>query len=167
MTEILDLVDEDDNIINTLPRKDIYDQGLKYVRTVEAFIRNSAGQLWIPVRTDDKVYAPGGFDMGVGGHIEHGEEAADALAKEISEEIGWNVGDLEYRQIGKFGPREGLATFSYVYEITTDSEPIPNPDDFKSATWMTPQEVADAIKAGHPAKSNLIVLLQNVYKVRT
>lgn len=166
MIEILDLVDEDDNVIDTLPRKDIYEQGLKYLRTVDAFIKNSKGQLWIPIRTDDKAYAPGGFDVGVGGHIEHGEEVIEALRKEVREEVGWDIDDLEYKELGKFGPREGMATFSHVYEIITNVTPPLNPEDFKSAAWMTPQEAADAIKAGHPAKSNLIVLLQNVYRVQ-
>lgn len=163
MPEILDLVNENDEIIDTLARDEIYKRGLKYVRVVEAFIRNSQGQLWIPVRTQDKTIAPGGFDIGAAGHVEHGETYEQAFRKEVGEELGWNIDDYEWQDLGKFGPRDGLATISQVYEIKTDDTPTLNPKDFTHAEWLTPQEVTDRITAGHPAKSNLSVLLKNIY----
>lgn len=168
MTEILDLVDENDNVVKTLPRDEIYAQNLQeqyYVRSVDVFIRNAFGRLWIPVRNDDKRIAPGGFDIGVGGHVEHGETYDEAFRKEILEEVGWNIDDVEWRQIGKFGPKEGLYSMSMAYEITTDQAPELNTDDFKSAQWMDPQEVYDKIAAGHPAKSNLKPLLGHAYDI--
>ncbi|HUC90048.1 MAG TPA: NUDIX domain-containing protein [Patescibacteria group bacterium] len=164
--EILDLVDRDDNIIDTKCRDEIYGRGLKYVRVVEGFVMNSQGKLWIPIRTADKKIAPNGFDVGVGGHVEHGETYLEAFRKETSEELGWNIDDLEYEKIGKFGPNEGLATMSMVYVIHSDKAPTFNPDDFSDAEWLTPQEVAQKIRQGHPAKSNLAHLLKHVYSVK-
>lgn len=164
--EILDLVDANDVVIDTLPRDEIYAQGLDYVRVIEGFIINSEGQLWIPTRIASKRIAPGGFDVGVGGHVEHGESYLDAFKKESSEELGWDIDTLNYNEIGKFGPNDGLNTVSMVYEIHTDSAPHLNPDDFDSAEWLTPQEVADKIRAGHPTKLNLLPLLKLVYKVK-
>lgn len=165
MAEILDLVDENDHVIDTRPRDEIYALGLKYVRTVDAFIRNDSGQLWVPIRQQNKTIAPGGFDIGAAGHVEHGESYDDAFAKEVHEELGWDVNRLVWRALGKYGPRDGLATVSQVYEIHTNETPPLNTDDFTGAAWLYPQEIAHKITAGHPAKSNLIILLQKIYKV--
>lgn len=166
MPEILDIVDENDNVIGTYPRAEIYERGLKYVRVVEAFIRNSSGELWIPIRREDKLIAPSGFDIGAAGHVEHGESYEEALRKEVMEEIGWDIDQLSIKPLGKYGPQYGLASVSQVYEIQTDETPPLNSDDFTSAEWLQPQELADRINAGHPAKSNLIALLRAIYDVK-
>jgi isopentenyldiphosphate isomerase len=163
--EILDLVNENDEVIDTLSRDEIYKQGLSFVRVIEAFIKNSKGELWIPIRTLDKKIAPGGLDVGVGGHVEHGETYEQALAKEVKEELGWNIGELVCRQVGKFSPKDGLNTVSTVYEIMSDIAPELNPEDFISAEWLTPLQLAQKITQGHPAKSNILPLLRLVYAV--
>ena len=163
--ELLDLVDDNDHVLKTLTRDEIYVKDLKYVRVVELFIKNEDGLLWIPVRALHKRIAPGGFDVGAGGHVEHGESYLEALKKEVSEELFWNIDDFELVELGKFGPKEGLNTISMVYEIRTNLEPKLNPEDFTSAEWITPSNVATKIKAGHPAKSNLLPLLKLIYKV--
>ncbi len=164
--EILDQVDENDNVIKTLSRDEIYKNGLKYVRVVEGFIKNTSGKIWIPVRHKDKRIAPGGFDVGVGGHVEHGETYLQAFRKETKEELGWDIDNMNYREIGKFGPNDGLNTISMVYEIITDKSPELNADDFVSAGWYYPQEVVEEIKSGHKAKSNLLRLLQLIYNAK-
>lgn len=162
---MLDLVDENDVVLDTLDRDEIYSKNLNYVRVVEVFIKNDHGEIWIPVRLDTKRIAPGGFDVGVGGHIEHGETPLEAFRKETSEELGWDIDKLSWREVGKFTPKEGLNTVSHIYEIQTNDTPVFGTEDFKSASWMTPQAVADAVKAGHPSKMNLPRLLEIVYRV--
>lgn len=164
--EMLDLVNENDEVIDTLPRDEIYDKGLEFVRVVEGFICNDRGELWLPVRGMHKRIAPGGFDIGVGGHVEHGETYLEAFRKETSEEVGWDIDMLKYREVGKFGPKDGLNTVSMVYEIKTNNSPELNPEDFTDAKWITPQDLADQIVAGHPAKMNLLLLLKLVYGVK-
>lgn len=163
--EILDLVDENDQVIKILPRDEIYAKDLKFVRVVELFIRNKDGKLWIPIRSLHKRIAPGGFDVGAGGHVEHGESYLDALKKEVSEELFWNIEDFKITEIGKFGPKDGLNTISMVYEIETDLEPKLNPEDFSSSEWISPNVLALKIQQGHPAKLNLLPLLKLIYGI--
>lgn len=163
--ELLDLVDEQDNLIRTLSRDEIYAHNLQYVRVIEVFIRNEKGQLWIPIRNRNKRIAPGGFDVGVGGHVEHGETYDEAFAKEVFEEIGWNIDKLTWSYKGKFYPTDGLNTVSVVYEIQSNIAPELNKEDFVTARWLTPEEIVEKIKKGHPAKSNLLPLLRLVYDV--
>lgn len=163
--ELLDLVDENDNLIETLLRDEIYSKGLNYVRVVELFIKNDTGELWIPIRAAHKRIAPGGFDIGAGGHVEHGETYDEALKKEVSEELYWDLKDFPVTRIGKFGPKDGLNTISMVYEIKTNTAPVLNPEDFVSSKWISPSKLAEEIINGHPAKSNLLPLLRLVYNV--
>lgn len=163
--EMLDLVTAEDEIIKTLSRDEIYANDMKYVRVVEVFIKNSRGELWIPVRASHKKIAPNGFDIGVGGHVEHGETFREALQKEVREELGWDIKQLPVQEIGKFGPNDGLDTVSMVYEILSDKKPDLNPEDFVSAQWIKPENLARMIREGHPAKSNLLPLLRLVYSV--
>lgn len=165
--EMLDLVDADDNLIKVVPRDEVYEKNLEFVRVIDAFISNAEGKIWIPTRHMQKRIMPGGFDMGVGGHVEHGETYLDAFRKEVKEELGWDIDSLDYREVGKFGPRDGLfQVVSTVYEIKSKLAPEINPDDFIEAEWLFPQEVADKILAGHPAKMNLLPLLKLVYGVK-
>lgn len=165
--EMLDLVDADDNLIKAVSRDEVYEENLEFVRVIDAFIINREGKIWIPTRHMQKRIMPGGFDMGVGGHVEHGETYLEAFRKEAGEELGWDIGSLEYRETGKYGPKDGLhQVVSTVYEIKSDTAPELNPDDFTSAEWLTPQEVAGKIAAGHPAKMNLLPLLKLVYGVK-
>lgn len=164
--ELLDLVDQDDNVVGVFSRDELYARGLEnvnWVRVIEVFIKNSKGQLWVPIRIPTKRIAPNGFDVGVGGHVEHGETYDEAFGKELSEEVGWDAKQLDYKILGKFGPRDGLYTISQVYEIESDEAPVLNPEDFVSAEWMYPEEILMRIKEGHPAKMNLKRLLELVY----
>lgn len=163
--EILDLVDENDQVFDTLPRDEIYANDLKHIRVIELFIRNKDGKLWIPIRGLHKRIAPGGFDVGAGGHVEHGESYEEALRKEVGEVLFWNIDEFKVVQLGKYGPKDGLNTVSMVCEIETGLEPTLNPEDFTSAEWITPSDLAIEITEGHPAKSNLLPLLKLVYKV--
>lgn len=163
--EILDLVNEDDEVIDTLSRDEIYLNDLKYVRVVNVFIKNDKGEIWIPTRTPHKQIAPNGYDVGVGGHVEHGESYEETFAKEVKEEIGWSIKTLRYREIGKYGPREGLGCFSMIYEIHSNEQPDLNPEDFSESNWMIPGDVVRSIQEGHLAKSDLLPLLKIAYGV--
>ena len=163
--EILDLVNEDDEVIDTLSRDDIYSNNLQFVRAVNVFIKNDKGEVWIPIRAAHKQIAPNGYDVGVGGHVEHGESYLDAFAKEVREEVGWDIKTLKYREIGKFGPREGLSCVSMIYEINSNAEPELNTEDFSQAGWMTPIDLTQSIRGGHLAKSDLLPLLRIAYNV--
>jgi isopentenyldiphosphate isomerase len=163
--EILDLVNDNDEVIVTLSRDEIYSNNLKFVRVVNVFIKNDKGELWIPTRAAHKQIAPNGYDVGVGGHVEHGESYLVAFAKEVKEEAGWDVKTLKYREIGKYGPREGLSCVSMIYEINSNVEPELNPEDFSQAGWMTPVDLTESIQDGHLAKSDLLPLLRITYNV--
>ncbi|WP_162393807.1 NUDIX hydrolase [Deinococcus kurensis] len=162
--EWLDIVNEHDEVVGTVTREDAHARSLT-VRVVNAFLINQSGQLWIPRRTAHKRLFPGCLDMSVGGHVERGETYEQAFRRETQEELNLTVDDLPWRQIARFGPRDGLSAFMHVYELRRDDPPTFNPDDFSSAEWLTPTELLRRIEQGDPAKGDLNRLVQLCYGV--
>lgn len=162
--ELLDLVNERDEVIEVLPRSEVYKRGLHNFRAINVFIKNSQGQIWIPRRVATKRVFPLCLDMSVGGHVESGETYDFAFTRETQEELGLDITKLNWRLIGHFTPHEhGLSAFMQVYEIALDEVTYFNPDDFFEAFWLYPSEVLDRLTAGDISKDDLPRLIKLVY----
>jgi isopentenyl-diphosphate delta-isomerase len=90
MSEVLDLVDSEDHVIDSMERHEIYRLGLHNFRLVYGLIINSEEKLWIPRRTADKEICPLHLDSSMGGHVNSGESYDEAFARELEEELGLN-----------------------------------------------------------------------------
>ncbi|MEO6513718.1 MAG: NUDIX domain-containing protein [Candidatus Saccharimonadales bacterium] len=155
--EILDLVNENDEVIGTIPRSEyhrIEAEKLGYIRGVELFIRNDKGQLWVPRRTLGKRIAPGGLDYSMGGHIESGESYEAAALREIKEELNLDLNEDDLEFIKKFGPGT-IPYFRKLYLYKSNIVPDYNPDDYTEYYWLTPAELLARLDAGDIAKQSL------------
>lgn len=162
--EYLDLVDENDNVISKEKRSEIYKNGLRNYRVINAFIVSSEGKLWIPRRTAKKDISPLGLDMSVGGHVESGSTYEETFKKEVREELNIDVNKVPHKQIGYFKSGEhGLRCFQKIYEINQDEVPDFNPDDFVEYYWLTPQELIKKIEQGDKSKGDLPILVKQLY----
>lgn len=154
--ELLDLVDEQDRVIGIWSRSEIYREGLKNFRVVNAFLINDAGQLWIPRRSAKKRIFPLCLDMSVGGHVISGETYEEAFRRELLEELRIDLDEVGWKDLGQLTPHEhGVSAFMHVYEIHSNHSPDYNRDDFVEFFWMTPQEVLKRIEDGDGAKDDL------------
>ncbi len=162
--ELLDIVDEQDNIIGQKRRSSVYREGLSNFRVVNAFVVNSKGQLWIPRRTYHKRIFPGNLDLSMGGHVESGETYEAAFARELKEELDWDLDQTEYSRLGYLTPlNHQVSAFMKVYEIKSEKSPIYNSDDFLEYFWLTPQELLTSIAKGEAAKDDLPKLVRLFY----
>lgn len=162
--EMLDLVDENDNIIGSMERNDVYARGLNNFRVINAFIKNSEGKLFIPRRQKHKRLFPLSLDVSVGGHVTSGETYDEAFAKETSEELNIDVHTIPFKVLGMLNPHnDGMSSFMTVYEIESDVTPSYNPDDFVEHYWLTPEEVLRRIENGDMAKGDLPSLIRKFY----
>ncbi len=161
--EILDLVNENDEVIGRLSRREIYEQGLKNFRVVHGFLVNSAGKLWIPRRTAKKKIAPNGLDYSVAGHVESGETYEQSFIRETREELGIDLAVYTWRELARFTPADGVHFFETVYEIQSDEEPNYNREDFVEANWYTPVEALEQLKLGGPHKMDLAFTIERLY----
>ena len=163
--EILDIVDINEKIIGQIARKDsqrVVAEKLGFIRVADLFLLNSAGEIWIPTRTADKVIAPNGYDFSVGGHVESGTDYIRTLIREAKEEINIDINENDVEFIANTTYKD-KAYKQNLYLLRADITPVFNPDDFTTAQWFMPLKLIEEIDNGHPAKSNLkpcVMLLQ-------
>jgi 8-oxo-dGTP pyrophosphatase MutT (NUDIX family) len=166
LPEILDLVNDFDVVVGQIPRDDSWDKVSRggYVRVINAFVKNSKGQLFIPRRSSSKRVFPNGLDMGVGGLVQAGETYLEAFKRETLEELNLDVDALTWREIAYFSPvSTGLSAFMKVFEIQLEETPKFNTDDFSEFFWLTPLELKTRILSGDAAKDDLLELVERVY----
>jgi isopentenyldiphosphate isomerase len=162
--EILDLVDENDRVIGSKSRSEIYTEGLNNFRVVNAFVVNVEGKIWIPRRAASKRLFPLGLDMSMGGHVESGESYEEAFKRELEEELNLNAVTKPYSLMGHVSPNEdGVSAFMNVYEIKSDVAPDYNKKDFIEYYWLTPHEVLDRLQHGDISKDDLPRLIKKFY----
>lgn len=166
MDELLDLVDENDIVIKTMWRSEVYAKGLSNFRAINVFLKNSKGEVWIPLRVATKRIFPLHLDMSVGGHVSSGETYDQAFVREVQEEINLDVTKISYKKIGLFVPhKHGVSAFQTIYEIDYEQDPDFNKSDFIEGQWLLPVQVKQLILSGKKAKGDLIKLLNLVYGV--
>ena len=157
--ELLDLVDSNDNVIGQIERAEVStlepNTG-KFVRCIEAIIMRSNGDVWVPVRSQTKRIAPGGYDYGVAGHVPSGETYERAVILEAQEEAGLVLEEDNAILIEHQLPSESNGPyFSNFYLIRTDSAPALS-DEHTSGSWMSLDALAEKLHSGMPAKPSLL-----------
>lgn len=154
--ELLDIVDENDTVIGTKTRKEVYAEGLRNYRVVHAFIINSKGKLWIPRRVSTKKLYPNGLDYSIAGHVESGETYEEGLIKEAMEEANLDLNQIQFSEIASFNPyTHDVHCFQKVYVIQSDEVPDYSKDDFSGYEWLTPEEVLQRFADGDTGKEDI------------
>ncbi|MGC1176543.1 MAG: NUDIX domain-containing protein [Candidatus Saccharimonadales bacterium] len=164
--EILDLVDDNDTIIGTETRENVYKRDLHNFRMVYGLIQNADGLLWVPRRSPGKTINPLYLDSGVGGHVSSGESYEEAFARESNEELRVTVEEENISFLGKLDPKlDGSYAHAKVWLIYRNKVPSFNPDDFCEAFWMWPREVIDRHTGGENVKSDFLVILNKLFNI--
>jgi isopentenyldiphosphate isomerase len=162
--EWLDRVDDHDVVLGPLLRSETLAKGFCNFRVINAFLRNKAGQIWVPRRSAGKRLFPLCLDCSVGGHVGSGENYEEAFFRETAEEIGVDLRRVPWRFLGKVNPHSsGLSAFMQVYEISSEAVPDYNRNDFIEWFWLTPAELMEKIRSGEPAKGDLLGVVQLFY----
>ena len=152
MDEYLDLVNIQDEIIGKKLRSTVYAEGLSNFRVVNAFLVNPQGQLWIPRRSLNKRLFPGGLDVSMGGHVESGETYEEAFKRELNEELNMKADEISWQQLGYLTPQDGVGAFMKIYEISANTIPQYNRNDFTESFWLNPVELIKRVEAGDCSK---------------
>jgi isopentenyldiphosphate isomerase len=93
--EIITVVDEEDNIIDEKPRKEVEEKNLIY-RSGSAIVVNGEGKIFVHQRSKRKALYPGMWDVKVGGMVSAGETYEETAKRELYEEIGVGEANLTF-----------------------------------------------------------------------
>lgn len=91
--EYFSLVDKDDNVIGKIS-SDEKITDYKQIRFANAILFKE-DKIIVPKRTMTKKLYPGCYDYSGGGHVNYGEDYLDAIVREMKEELGIDIFDIE------------------------------------------------------------------------
>jgi isopentenyldiphosphate isomerase len=139
--EILDVVDENDQVIGQLPRREVYADGLRH-RCVFIQARDARNRIFVHRRTPDKLVYPSLYDMWVGGVVGAGETYDDAALREAEEELGvTGLPQPEFLFKFLYDDGNGHSWWSAVYEVRCDLPVHPQPEEVAWHTFLTDDEL--------------------------
>lgn len=84
--DLVIIVDQDDNVLDYLPRVDAHKKGLLH-RTVGIIILNDQGEILLQKRSKNKDTFPGKYTISASGHVDKGESYDQAAQREMEEEL--------------------------------------------------------------------------------
>jgi len=87
MTEMLTIVDENDNLIKSEERKVVHSSTLWH-RGIHVFVFNSKGELLVQLRSPLKDKYPNTYDCSISGQVNFGEDYEATATRELEEELG-------------------------------------------------------------------------------
>jgi len=143
-TEFFPLVDENGNVIGKATRQECHSGTFLLHPVVHLHVFNSAGELYLQKRAENKDIQPGKWDTSVGGHVDYGEEIADALYREVREELGITAFEPQFmfRYIFKSGQEtEMVNSFYTVY----DGQIIPDSTEISEGKFWKIADIKETI----------------------
>jgi isopentenyl-diphosphate delta-isomerase len=151
MDDLLILVDENDQEIGVMDKLTVH-QTASLHRAFSLFIFNSAGELLIQQRADEKYHSGSLWSNTCCSHPIKGENIRDTINRRLDEEMGMKC-DFEYKFsfIYRTELEHGLTEheFDHVYFGTTDVPPIPNAAEVKGWKYMSLKDLEVEINR-HP-----------------
>ena len=113
-TELIDIVDENNEVIGSTDAETAHDQKLMH-RVVGVFVFATDGDLYL-----QKGNKYGKLDLSVGGHVQKGESYENAAQREMFEELGLTA---PLNHISTFFPKDArLSHYWAIYEATASPE---------------------------------------------
>lgn len=141
-TELMDIVDENDNVIGCDTRENIHKNNQIY-RSVDILIMNSEHKIIVQQRP---MYKTGGglWEISAGGHIKSKEEPLVAAHRELLEELGIDT-DLEYVDKRR-NPNNGGKEYIYLFVGKSDSTPNIDKEDVEEIRYVDMNELDEILK---------------------
>lgn len=144
MGELIDIYDENRNFTGiTIDRKDARLSDGHYMLYVLAIIENASGEMLITRRGPHESYAAGWWEI-PGGAVDSGESPAQAVVREVKEEVGLDVSKEDLTPVYTYanvdsdaGDNYFVDFFHFHLDISDSDISLGNEDtvDFAFASW--------------------------------
>lgn len=162
VTDIFDVVDEQDRVIAQCPRAEVHARGLLH-RATHIWIWNAQGQFLLQKRSAHKDRFPNTWTSSVSGHVDSGENYLQAAQREIQEEAGIHE-PVELQEIAYIHPcAETEQEFVRLYKITHEGPFLAHPQEITELRWVSPAEMEDLLVKTPGDFSPSLVYLWRLY----
>ncbi len=148
MSEIFDIVDDEDRVIGSAARSEVHGNPELKHRVVHVLVFNSEGELFLQKRADDKDVQPGKWDTSVGGHLDRSETYLAAALRETSEELGIStVEESSFSFMYKYLHSNSYETeFVTTYRLIYDGEINLQLSEISDGRFWTFEEIENSDK---------------------
>jgi len=142
--ELLFVVDENNNELESLPRHTVHQKGLWH-RTAGIWVINKEKQILCQKRSMKKDLKPGFWEAFFGGHLAPHEEYVDSAAKELGEELGITVQKerlIPYNIVKNDKPAHREFQYCFIYELNeNDREFSLEKEEVDEVKWFDLEDV--------------------------
>lgn len=146
-SEVLDIVNEEDIVIDQQLRTRVHELGLWH-RGVHVFLFTTDGKMLIQKRSADRASSPSLLDCSVSEHVKAGETYLEAAIRGMKEEMG--VDGIEIKPLIKFRMKYGINDneISVLYQgIVNPTRVSFDPVEIESIQYLELDELRTLVKA--------------------
>lgn len=137
-TELVDIIDIDDRVIDTVPRSVMRRDVLRH-RAVFILVRDSAHRVLVHRRSEHKDIWAGWWDIALGGVVAAGESYDDAARRELWEEAGIRAEPMPVSG-GPYCDTE-VSLIGRCYEVRHDGEVEARDGEVAEFRWVASEEL--------------------------
>jgi isopentenyl-diphosphate delta-isomerase type 1 len=146
--ELLQLVDEQGRPAGSAPRGACHGNAALIQAVIHLYLFDARGRLYLQKRAAAKDTCPGLWDSSVGGHLGAGESAAQALEREVQEELGIALDELRDLQPlpGYLTRTDWESEYVHPYRAVFEGVPRPNPEEIEEGCFAPPASIRRRIR---------------------
>jgi isopentenyl-diphosphate delta-isomerase len=158
------IVNSKDEIIEYTGKEESY-QKKQMLRSVQIFVYNSKGEIYVQKRSKNKIRYPGYFCASAAGHVEPGEDYRQAAIRELKEELkleqteGLNFIIKEKTPVGN----NNYAMMAF-FTVITDEPPHPDKKEVDGGRFYSAENVEKMISKGIPFTPSFLHFFQKINK---
>jgi len=144
--EIFDVVNERDEVIGKLSRKEVHRQNLRH-RAVHVLMYNKTGEVFLQKRSMKKDNFPGTWDSSAAGHLDCGEDYDACALREVREELGYVMERAPKRIMKIDACDETGQEFVWLYRYESEGPFKLCPEELETGGWVSVEAVSRWIQA--------------------
>ncbi len=145
-SELFPEVDPTGAVVGSATRGECHGGSMLLHPVVHLHLFNSRGELYLQKRPEWKDIQPGRWDTAVGGHVDYGETVAEALRREVREELG--ITDFTPGRVAVYVFRsERECELVYVHRAVYDG-PVAPSDELDGGRFWSRDEVLENLGKG-------------------
>jgi len=158
------IVNDSDQIIGYREKEQAYKEKAM-LRSIQIFVYNSRGELYIQKRSKNKARFPGYFCTSVAGHVEPGESYMDAAIRELEEELGLKKPEnLKFIVKEKIPVGENIHAITSLFAMTTDKPITLQKKEIEMGKFYPINKIQQLISDDLPFTPGFLYFFKKQYK---